>query len=123
MNAFEKGLVTILVCNAVFAAVSIPLILRKVPRNPLYGYRMRATLSDDLLWYNANAYFGLRFLVASLVSAGIAVGLHEWQGLSPEAYLRVSVLLLVVPVAVAGLLTARFVRVSAAGRRSENGSG
>jgi uncharacterized membrane protein len=117
MSVFDKGLVTILVCAAVFSLLSIPLIFRRMPRNPVYGYRTRATLSDDALWYKANAYFGFRFLAASLLSACIAVALHEWQGLSPQAYLKVSVVLLVTPVVVAGLLTSRFVRAISSGRQ------
>jgi hypothetical protein len=36
------------------------------------------------------------------------MALHEWRGLSPEAYLRVSVLFLVAPPVVAWVLTGRF---------------
>jgi hypothetical protein len=45
--------------------ISIPLILRKVPRNVVYGFRTRATLGDDLVWYEANAYFGRRLVVSA----------------------------------------------------------
>jgi uncharacterized membrane protein len=121
MSVFAKGLVTILICNAVFGLISLPLIFRKVPPNPVYGYRTRVTLSDDALWYKVNAYFGLRFLLSSLVSACIAVALFEWQGLSPQAYLPVSIGLLLAPVMVAGLLTSRFVLVIRGGRQPSNG--
>jgi uncharacterized membrane protein len=120
MSVFAKGLITILGCSAVFAALSIPLILRKVPPNPVYGYRTRATLNDEALWYEVNAYFGVRFLVASLVSAFVAVGLFEWRGLSPAAYLDVSIALLLAPVAIAGLLTSRFVRAIQARNQTVN---
>jgi hypothetical protein len=56
-----KALVTILICNAIFVMIAIPLILRKVPRNIIYGFRTRATLSGDFIWYEANAYFGKLF--------------------------------------------------------------
>jgi len=123
MSVFAKGLVTILICSAVFGLISLPLIFRKVPPNPVYGYRTRATLSDETLWYEVNAYFGLRFLFASLFSACIAVALYAWQGLSAEAYLPISVILLLAPVAVAGLLTSRLVRVLRAARQSSNAEG
>jgi uncharacterized membrane protein len=110
MSVFDKGLITILVTCAVFSVVSIPLVLRKVPRNPVYGYRTRATLSDDKVWYEVNTYFGSRFLVASVLSACIAVAIHIWGGIPPATYLKVSVVLLVAPVVAAWLLTARFVR-------------
>ena len=116
MNVLDKGLITVLGCCAVFSLFSLPLVFRLVPRNPVYGYRTRATLGDDALWCEANAYFGLRLIVASLLSAGIALVFHVWQGLSPQAYLWASILLLAMPGLLAWLLTARFVRVMGTGK-------
>jgi uncharacterized membrane protein len=112
MSVFDKGLITILVCYAFFGIASIPLVLRRVPRNPVYGYRTRATLGDDALWYEVNAYFGVKLIVATALSTCVAVALHLWQGLSPQVYLKVSVVLLAAPALVAWLLTARYARVS-----------
>jgi uncharacterized membrane protein len=36
----------------------IPLWLRRVPRNALYGVRFPSTLSDDRIWYEINARCG-----------------------------------------------------------------
>lgn len=69
MSVFEKGLITICVCCALFVVISLPLIFRKVPPNPVYGYRNRVTLGDEALWYAANAYFGRWFLVMSVLAA------------------------------------------------------
>jgi uncharacterized membrane protein len=117
MSVYDKGLITIFVCSAVFCLLSIPLILRKVPRNPVYGYRTRTTLRNDTIWYEANAYFGLRFLIATIVSDCIAVAVREWLSISPDTYLKLSIVFLVAPVVVAGLLTARFVRAIGNPRR------
>lgn len=38
--------------------LSMPLMLRWVPRNPLYGFRVPATLRDDDVWYEVNASAG-----------------------------------------------------------------
>lgn len=110
MSVFEKGLITIEACNALFALISVPLIFRWVPRNVIYGYRTRATLSDDALWYEANAYFGRAFLAGSIVSALAGVVLYTWQGIAPDFFLQASVAVLVVPTLLAALATARFVR-------------
>jgi len=110
MDAYDKGLITILVCCAIFCLISIPLVMRKIPRNPVYGYRTRATLSDDKIWYEANAYFARKFLAASVLSACVAVFLHEWRGMSPDLFMKVSIALLVAPGSLALLLTVRFVR-------------
>ena len=109
MTIFEKGLVTILVADALFVLLSIPLVLRKVRPTVVYGYRTRATLSDETLWYEANAYFGSRFIVACVVSAVAAVFLARPGVFAPDTFLPVSVVLLGAPVAVAGVLTSRFV--------------
>jgi len=36
------------------AAISIPLILRKIKPNGLYGFRVKQTLEDPALWYAVN---------------------------------------------------------------------
>ena len=110
MNVFDKSLITVLVCDALFILVAMPLALRKVRPNPVYGYRTCATLSDEVLWYNANAYFAWRFILAALLSAAGALALYQWQGLAPPDYMHATIALLVAPVVVAGLLTGRFVR-------------
>lgn len=110
MSVFDKGFITVCICCALFAVISLPLIFRKVPRNPIYGYRTRATLQSDTLWYDANAYFGRWFLMASVLTSAIAVVIDIWRGISPEAYLNVSILLLCAPVLIAVILTQRFIR-------------
>src|SRR5947207_2664988 len=59
--------ITVMACDALFAVLAVPLLLRKVPPNVVYGYRTRATLTNDALWYEANAHFGRRFLIGSVV--------------------------------------------------------
>ncbi|MBP7675712.1 MAG: SdpI family protein [Thermoanaerobaculia bacterium] len=109
MTIYEKGLVTILVVDAVSILISIPLVLRKIGPNVVYGYRTRATLSDPALWYEANALFGRRLIAASLVSALAALFLARPGLLAPDTFLPVSVVLLGAPVAVAGVMTSRLV--------------
>lgn len=53
--------------GALFIALSIPLILRKVKPNIWYGFRTPRTLSDGELWYDANQFGGKALLVAGLV--------------------------------------------------------
>jgi hypothetical protein len=110
MSVFEKGLITILGCALLFALLAVPLILRKVPRNVVYGFRSRATLSDDRVWYEANAHFGRGLLIASIISA-IAIAVLYWVGcLSPGLFLNASVVALFAPLLAAVFATARFIR-------------
>ena len=48
-------------------ALSIPLILRIIPRNSWYGFRTAKTLSSDVIWYQTNYIGGLYMLIASSV--------------------------------------------------------
>ena len=63
-------------------AAGIPLWLRRVPRNALYGVRFASTLSDDRIWYEINARCG-RDLVGigagylALLAAALLFG-HSW---------------------------------------------
>lgn len=110
MSVYEKGLVTMLCCALLFTVLAVPLILRKVPRNIVYGFRTRKTLSDDFIWYEANAHFG-RGLFAAGVATAIAATILYWiQGPSPEFFLNASIGVLVVPPLVATIATIRFVR-------------
>ena len=107
---FFKGLVTVLVCDALFAILAIPLILRKVPRNVVYGFRTCATLADDFVWYETNAYFGRGLVVSSLISAAAVLMLYGVSGMSQRFFFVSTIVALVVPPLVATLLTLRFAR-------------
>ena len=110
MSVFDKGILTILGCALLLVLLAIPLILRRVPRNIVYGFRTRATLSDDYVWYEANAHFGRGLLIANVITAIAALILYRTQSLSPGFFLKASVVALVGPSLVAAFATWRFIR-------------
>ena len=110
MSVFEKGFFTILGLSLVLILIAIPLALRKVGPNIVYGYRTRATLADEDVWYEANAYFGVRLIVACLCGAAAAWALYVLQPLPPDLFLPVSLVVLVAPTLVAAVATSRFVK-------------
>lgn len=57
----------------VFVIISIPLILRVVPPNGIYGFRIAATQASRAIWYPASAFMGWALLVGSVVSATLLV--------------------------------------------------
>lgn len=59
--------------SIVIVALSIPLILRWVPPNGFYGFRVRRTLDDPTLWYAANAFAGWALLVSGVASGVFAM--------------------------------------------------
>jgi uncharacterized membrane protein len=64
-------------------AAGIPLWLRRVPRNALYGVRFSSTLSDDRIWYEINArcgrdLVGIGAVYLVLLTAAFVFG-HSWS--------------------------------------------
>lgn len=58
----------------------IPLYLRRVPPNPLYGVRLRAT-RDERIWYEINARAGRDLVVIGAVYLCL-LGFTTWFGQS-----------------------------------------
>jgi uncharacterized membrane protein len=113
VNVFEKGFFTILGLSFVLILVAIPLALRKVGPNVVYGYRTRATLASEDVWYEANAYFGRSLIVACLLGSLAAWGLYALRPFPPDVFLPVSLVVLIAPTLVAAIATARYVRTLA----------
>ena len=105
-----KALVTILICDFVLAGIALSLVLRKVPRNVIYGFRIKATLKDDFVWYASNAYFGKLFIISSLVSALLIVFLY-FSGWIPESdFLNVGIGVLAFPSLIPVVMTFRYIK-------------
>jgi uncharacterized membrane protein len=92
------------------AATSVPLALRLIPPNPVYGFRTRFTRSNPQVWYDANAFVGRLMVVASIVSAAIL----EWSPLPAHGALTPATVVLVpiVLVTLAGFVYLRHLRES-----------
>jgi len=58
------SVVFFLIAYAIIALICVPLAMRLVPPNPIYGVRTRRTKDDPALWYNVNAVGGQLMLVA-----------------------------------------------------------
>jgi SdpI/YfhL protein family len=87
MTAFRTFLLTMQVASAfVLVGLSIPLILRKVPPNRAYGFRVPRTLADPAVWYEANAYSGKCVLLAGVAIFVGCVVLFEIPGLDDPSY-------------------------------------
>ena len=52
---------------AVVIIASVPLVLKLVPRNGVYGFRTRRTVESDEVWYPANRAAGIAMTVAAVV--------------------------------------------------------
>lgn len=59
--------------GVIIFALSLPLVLRKVPMNRSYGIRIRAAFESEQRWYDINAYGGRQMAIWSwlLILAGV----------------------------------------------------
>lgn len=100
-------MVTFIACNLLFAALSIPLIMNRIPPNRWYGVRTRKTISGPNVWYPANAYGGKCLIASSVVSmvlTGAAVGLLRSR-VSREDLQQIILLAFIIPIVVTIVLT------------------
>jgi|SRR6478736_298740 len=51
----------------VLLLLSIPMMLRWIPQNQFFGFRIPSTLRDESVWYDANALSGRHFFALGLL--------------------------------------------------------
>ena len=61
--------ISLLVACVIVAAAAVPLMLRLIPQNPIYGLRTERTLSQSSAWFEVNAFGGRALLIAAGVAA------------------------------------------------------
>jgi hypothetical protein len=74
------------VSGLLLAVLSVPLILKKIPPNGLYGFRIPSTVNNPELWYKVNTYAGWRLLVVGLGSSLGSIILYYTGYSSVDAY-------------------------------------
>jgi hypothetical protein len=72
--------------GVLLSAISVPLMLRKIGPNPVYGFRVKQTLENPVVWYEVNAYAARRLLVDGLLIALAAVVLYAVPGIGIDRY-------------------------------------
>ena len=68
-------LILFVASGLLLAVLSVPLIFRKIPPNYWYGFRVRATLENEEVWYPANEYAGKWLLWVGMGTVVAAVTL------------------------------------------------
>jgi uncharacterized protein with PQ loop repeat len=59
-------------------AFSVPLVLRMVPMNPVYGIRLPKAMKSNSHWYDINAYGGKLFLAYGLFLTIFGITAHGY---------------------------------------------
>ncbi len=77
-----------LVTGLLLVGLSLPLIYRKIPPNYWYGFRVKATLENEDVWYPVNEYAARRLLwvgIATAVAAAVLFSLLTNVGVYASA--------------------------------------
>ena len=97
------------VSSLVLISLTVPLILRKIPPNGLYGFRVPRTLRDPVVWYEANAYAGKCLLGAGVaILVGAPALFFLVPGLDKDAYAIACAVVSLLALGVAVTLSFRF---------------
>lgn len=101
--------ITSIFCSLLFAGVSIPLILQKIPPNKVYGIRIDQAFESEPLWYEINRYGGWAMLVAAGILLLSSMALYIWgKKLSNAIYTGIFVAILLICMLTASLITAGY---------------
>jgi uncharacterized membrane protein len=103
-----------LVISILLAGLGIPLVLKWVPPNPLYGFRTARTLQDAKVCYPVNRTTGLWLIITGVVTCGVSIGTF-----TAEAGLPAAPVINLVPVIIG--IAAMIVHGSLEGRNAANG--
>lgn len=95
--------------GVLLAAISIPLVLRRIPMNHVYGFRLRSAFVSDACWYDINELGGRIFFVYGVLLAIAAFAVRDLAPAPSSPWSRawvmgplVFTLVLIIPVAIYG---------------------
>ena len=110
VTVLTKNLVMMIALDLLGVLIAVPLARRRVPPNPLYGFRTPTTLRDEFVWYEANAYFGRGLLWACGIGAAAMLVLFATGNPADPFFPVKSVATIVLPLLVVTIATQRFAR-------------
>ena len=75
--------VFLLIACALIAVAAVPLLLKLIPPNPIYGFRTERALEDSAVWFAVNRFLGRALLVAVGLTA-LALMFYSGTWLKPK---------------------------------------
>ena len=102
---YVKTLVTLEILSLLIILIALPLIFRLVPPNYWYGFRIKATVRNENIWYPVNEFFGWGMVISSIISMVIIYFLFKFQYITPIIYMNISIAVLLIPQIITLLLT------------------
>jgi len=79
-------------------AVAVPMAMRKVPPNGLYGFRTPKTLANVQVWYDANEKAGINMIAAGVLALAAWGLLRMTVGMGRANFIGFPVLLVLLTV-------------------------
>ena len=108
MSLWSAGFLGVLIC-----ILGIPLAARRISPNGVYGYRTAKTISDSGIWYRANTFCGVAMICAGMLSVAGTLLMFTYlrrHELSQGMVMTAAVCLEIIPVVLATLVSALYVR-------------
>ena len=79
-------LVTFVGTGLLFIGLAIPVILQKIPPNPIYGFRVPKTMNNPDVWYPANEYMGWGMLWSGVLIVLVSLVIFFIPGINNFVY-------------------------------------
>lgn len=90
-------LISFVLIGLINIGISLPLILRQIGPNVIYGYRVRKTLENPEIWYEVNEYFAWRLLICGTIFLVCSILLYGVPGMNLDFYPIACLLTFIVP--------------------------
>jgi uncharacterized membrane protein len=88
--------------------LAVPLTLRLVGPNAWYGFRVRKTMDDPAIWYEANAYAGKSLLASGIVIVVTSLDLYFAPNIDGPIYAIACTLITLGAIGMSVILSFRF---------------
>jgi len=98
------------IVGLLFIGLGIPLILRKVPPNHWYGFRLSKRVYEPDIWYPLNEYGGKLMVLIGAAMTGLGVGIYVVPGVQESVYIIAGPVILLLGVVVMTVLAYRRLR-------------
>lgn len=111
MQSQSPMFVVWLLTGVLFIVIALPMILGRVPRNGLYGFRTPKTMGSDAIWYPANRYAGWQMLGAGVVTVvASAILMSFTRTMTPDQRAWAGLNAMVIPLIVAVIRSMLYLR-------------
>jgi hypothetical protein len=105
-------------CGMLLTVVAWPLLLGKIPPNPVYGFRLSPALDDPTIWYRTSTHSARRLIVVGACTIIAAIALIFVPGLTIDTYALDCLGIFLVVLIVGPVQSVRYMNSPARGRNA-----